>query len=115
LNTISTEVIGFDRLKDENKSCPDFSEVIQSLAQGPSSTHSEYILQDGYLFKNNKLCIPKTSLKEFLVRETHAGGLAGHFGRNKTISAIEDQFFWPSLKRDVANIVSKCRTCAVAK
>ena len=47
--------------------------------------------------------------------ETHAGGLAGHFGREKTILAVEDQFFWPSLKKDVANIVSRCQTYTVAK
>ena len=50
-----------------------------------------------------------------MVWETHAGGLAGHFGKNKTILAVEEHFFWPSLKRDVAQIVARCRTCAVAK
>ena len=115
LQTVSTEVIGFDRLKGEYETCPDFSEIFQALTQGPSSTHSDYTLQDGYLFKDNKLCIPRTSLREFLVWETHAGGLAGHFGKNKTILSVEDQFFWPSLKRDVVNIVSRCRTYAIAK
>ena len=98
INSISTEVVGFERIKDEYDTCPDFSETFQALKQGPSSDHSEYTLLDGYLFKENKLCIPKTSLRDFLVWETHAGGLAGHFGRNKTILAIEDQFYWPGLK-----------------
>lgn len=53
-------------------------------------------------------CIPRTSIREFLIWETHAGGLAGHFGRNKTILAVEDQFFWPSLKRNVAQVVAQC-------
>ncbi|PKA48314.1 hypothetical protein AXF42_Ash021549 [Apostasia shenzhenica] len=50
-----------------------------------------------------------------MVWELHAGGLAGHFGRNKTIEAVESQFYWPSLKKDVARIVAQCQTCAVAK
>ena len=50
-----------------------------------------------------------------MIWETHAGGLAGHFGRNKTILALEDQFYWSSLKRNVAQVVARCRTCAVAK
>ena len=102
-------------MKDIKEHPLDFDKTFQTLTQGPSSTHSEYILQDGYLFRGNRLCIPNTSLREFLIWETHAGGLAGHFGRNKTILAVEDQFYWPSLKRDVANIVSRCRTCVVAK
>ena len=28
---------------------------------------------------------------------------------------VEDQFFWPSLKRDVVKIVGQCHTCASAK
>ena len=44
----------------------------------------------GYLFKGVKLCIPLTSLRDFLVWEIHVGGLAGHFGRDKTIDLVED-------------------------
>ena len=75
----------------------------------------DYTLQDGYLFKANKLCIPRSSVRDFLVWEIHAGGLANHFGRDKTIEEVERQFYWPSLKRGVANIVGQCRTCQLAK
>ena len=61
------------------------------------------------------MCIPRTSLRDFLVWELHAGGLAGHFGRDKTIALVEDRLYWPLLKRDVARIVSQCRTCQLGK
>jgi hypothetical protein len=38
--------------------------------------------------------------------ELHSGGAAGHFGRDKTIAMVEDRFYWPSIKRDVAKTVS---------
>ena len=85
------------------------------MREGPSSDHSDYTLLDGYLFRENKLCIPQTSLRDFLIWETHAGGLAGHFGRTKTILALEDQFFWPGLKKQVAQVVARCRACAIGK
>ena len=45
----------------------------------------------------------------------HAGGLARHFERDKTITLVEDRFYWPYLKRDVARIVVQCRTCQITK
>ena len=40
----------------------------------------DFIIQDGMLFKENQLCIPKSSMRENLIKEKHSGGLAGHFG-----------------------------------
>lgn len=51
------------------------------------------------------LCLPNSSLWDCLTWELHAGGAAGHLGRDKTIGVVEDRFYWPNLKRDVAHIV----------
>ena len=45
----------------------------------------------------------------------HVGGLAGHFGRDKTIALVKDRFYWPSLEKDVARIVAHCKTCQLAE
>jgi hypothetical protein len=76
---------------------------------------NDYILYDGYLFKADKLCIPRSSVRDFLMWEVHAGGLSGRFGRDKTIEEVERPFYWPSLKRDVAKIIGQCRKCQLAK
>jgi hypothetical protein len=115
LSIMSVEVTGFERLKEDYDSCPDFGELYSNLRSAPHPTRDDYFLQNGYLFKANRLCIPRTSIRDFLVWELHAGGLAGHFGRDKTIEEVERQFYWPSLKRDVAKIVGQCRTCQLAK
>ena len=62
-----------------------------------------------------KLCIPWTSFRDLLISEMHAGGLARHFLRDKTIALVKDRFYWPSLKRDFARIVAQCRTSRIAK
>ena len=51
----------------------------------------------------------------FLSWKLHVGGLVGHFGQNKTMKVVEHEFYWPSLKRDVAKIVSQYRTYQPAK
>ncbi|XP_071928102.1 uncharacterized protein [Coffea arabica] len=70
---------------------------------------------EGFLFKENRLCIPNCSLRELLVREAHGGGLMGHFGIDKTLDILHEHFYWPKMKRDVANICDKCLKCKQAK
>ncbi|KAK1661982.1 hypothetical protein QYE76_050141 [Lolium multiflorum] len=36
-----------------------------------------------------------------LLQESHAGGLMGHFGREKTLLMLADHFYWPKMRRDV--------------
>ncbi|XP_075640578.1 uncharacterized protein LOC142612363 [Castanea sativa] len=105
LSVVSVKVTGFERLKDDYESCPDFRELYTSLSNASRPILDDYTFQDGYLFKSNKLCIPRSSVRDFLVWEIHAGGLAGYFARDKTIEQVERQFYWPGLKKGVAKIV----------
>ncbi|KAK1619130.1 hypothetical protein QYE76_024647 [Lolium multiflorum] len=36
--------------------------------------------------------------------ESHAGGLMGHFGREKTLLMLADHFYWPKMRRDVDRV-----------
>ncbi|CAA6674885.1 unnamed protein product [Spirodela intermedia] len=101
LNLVKVQVIGFESLPDSYADCPDFGH--------------DFLVVNGCLFFRSRLCVPRTSLRDFLTWECHTRGLFGHFSRNKTIVAVEYQFYWPTLKRDVGNIVAQCRVCALAK
>jgi hypothetical protein len=56
---------------------------------------------DGYLFKENRLCVPAISLCELLVHEAYEGGLISHFGVMKTLDVLHEHFYWPKIKRHV--------------
>ncbi|GKA17094.1 putative reverse transcriptase domain-containing protein [Tanacetum coccineum] len=70
---------------------------------------------DGYLFEGTRLCIPLCSLHETIILEGHAGGLSGHFRRDKTLALLREQFYWPKMERDVNGLLERCRTCHIAK
>jgi hypothetical protein len=67
LSIMSVEVTKFERLKEDYDSCLDFGELYNSLRSMPHPTQDDYFLQNGYLFKANQLCIPRTSMRDFLV------------------------------------------------
>jgi len=46
---------------------------------------------------------------------TACGGVAGHFGQIKIIALVEDRFYSPSVKYNVARVMSHCQVCQVAK
>jgi len=75
----------------------------------------KFYRHEGYLFRENKLCIPNCSMRELLVLESHGGGLMGHFGVAKTLDMLKEHFFWPHMKRDVEKVCSKCVACKKAK
>lgn len=45
------------------------------------------------------------------VLQTSHGDVAGHLGVRKTYDRILRHFFWPRLKRDVAQFIRTCHTC----
>ncbi|KAK1646420.1 hypothetical protein QYE76_064225 [Lolium multiflorum] len=47
--------------------------------------------------------------------ESHAGGLMGHFGREKTLLILDDHFYWPKMRRDVDRYVKRFITCNKSK
>ena len=61
----------------------------------------DFIIQDGMLFKGSQLCIPRSSMRENLIKEKHSGELDGHFGRDKTISLFVENI--------LATIVVRCK------
>jgi hypothetical protein len=119
LNIMETEVVGFDAIKDLYESDSDFWEVVDQLKNpvpgNADSVHGDYLMQDGYLFKGKQLCIPIGSMRENIIREFHSSGMAGHFGKDKTIALVEDKYYWPKMKRDITRFVERCRVCQVAK
>jgi len=75
----------------------------------------DFFRHDGFLFKENKLCVPNCSICELLVSKAHEGGLMGHFGFAKTLDVLRKHFYWPNMKRDVQIICDRCITYRQAK
>jgi len=48
---------------------------------------------NGYLFKENTLCVPMSSMHELFIREAYKGGLMTYFDVAKTLDAMHEHFY----------------------
>ncbi|KAI4320605.1 hypothetical protein MLD38_034066 [Melastoma candidum] len=112
ISTLDAKFLGFEHIKELYLHDHDFKEVFSECKKG---SFGKFYRHEGYLFRENKLCIPQGSMRELLVREAHGGGLMGHFGVTKTLDVLREHFFWPHMKRDVMRICLRCIKCKKAK
>lgn len=113
LVTVCSEVVGFEYLKNLYADDKDFGVTWWKTVKGEHD--ADFNLQDGFLFKGSRLCIPRSSLRDHILREIHGGGLGGHLGRDTSIAMAEERYFWPQLKWDMELDVRRCFTCQTAK
>jgi hypothetical protein len=108
----------FDNLKEMYRDDPDFEEAYEA-SENPilrdRNQWTEYMIQDGLLFRGNHLCILKLSMRENLLKEKHSGGLVGHFSHEKTFSELNGSYLWPGMRTDVNKFVDICRICQRTK
>ncbi|KAD6118682.1 hypothetical protein E3N88_09953 [Mikania micrantha] len=112
LTSLHPRVLGLDLIKPLYQTDPEFGMIYTRCLHHASG---KYHLVDGYLFKQQQLCVPKHSIRVLLIREVHEGGLAGHMGVDKTTSMLQINFFWSKLLRDVEHYVRRCLPCHAAK
>eukprot|EP00253_Pinus_taeda_P033292 PITA_33292 len=114
LQEFKVGVVGFDEMIEMYKDDEDFKDIYTAVQNPVSHNRSQwmdYLVQGGLLFKSNKLCIPKCSMRENIIKEKHSGGLSGHFGQDKTFAQVNAFYYWPKMQSDVKKFVEKCRVC----
>jgi len=105
-------ILGFEHIKSLYADDEDLGELDSVCQKHPKG---DFLVQEGFLFKGTRLCIPKCSTRELLIREVHGGSLAGHFGESKTLIMLREHYYWPGMEKDVQDILRRCGTCQVAK
>ena len=66
-----------EKLNSFPTTCLDFGIIYDEVSNGNRHEYVDFLVKNGYLFKAIKLCIPRTSFRDLLIWEMHAGGLAG--------------------------------------
>ena len=74
-----------------------------------------YRIIDGFLYLNDKLCVPHGEFRLSLLHDHHDIPSAGHLGVKKTASRLTSKYHWKSLRTTVKEYVQSCDICQRTK
>ena len=83
---------------------------VQQVLHLPEVSYGE----DGTVRFRNKPYVPSAARQE-LCDEAHKSKLSIHPGRNKMYQNVKRHFWWPGMKREIVEYVSRCLTCQQVK
>eukprot|EP00253_Pinus_taeda_P022460 PITA_22460 len=93
-------------------------QIKQQLQQSTSGKSQQgYELDDaGMMYYKKRLYVPnQNSIKNLILDEFHISHYAGHAGYQKMITAIQKDYFWLGMKKNVAEYLARCLECQQIK
>lgn len=112
LFSLDAKILGFEFIKYLYEIDENFDNVFKACER---EAFDKFYKHDGFLFRENKLCVPRSSVRELLVKEAHRGGFMRHFGVHKTLDVLLVPFFLPHMRQDIECFYQICIVCKKAK
>jgi hypothetical protein len=74
------------------------------------------MLSDGLIAIGRRIYLPEDkTLKDEVLREAHESRFATHPGSIKMYRDLKEYYWWPNMKREIAEFVSNCGICQQVK
>ncbi|KAK2429513.1 hypothetical protein QL285_027945 [Trifolium repens] len=79
--------------------------------------HPEFsVATDGAILYEGRLCVPQNDeLKRLILQEAHKSGFSIHPGSTKMYHDLKENYWWPNMKAEIAEFVSRCIVCQQVK
>ncbi|WRX12994.1 Reverse transcriptase domain - like 10 [Theobroma cacao] len=101
-------------IKDIQRSDDELRKEIQKLTDGGVSEFR--FGEDNVLMFRARVSVPEgNQLRQAIMEEAHSSAYALHLGSTKMYRTIRENYWWPGMKRDVAEFVAKCLVCQQVK
>jgi len=86
---LNLRVLGFELIKSMYPNDEDFKENRELCSRHP---HGLFHQEQGFLFKEARLCISKGGIRGLWIKEVRRGALAGNVGIKKTCSVLKGHY-----------------------
>ncbi|GJU63564.1 reverse transcriptase domain-containing protein [Tanacetum coccineum] len=71
---------------------------------------------DGALYYLDRIWVPlKDDVRTLIMEEAHKSKYSVHLGADKMYYDLKDRYWWPGMKKEIAEYVSRCLTCLKVK
>ena len=111
LMTMTTVKLSMDTLKTlKNDYLRDHE--FENIHQEPKDPN---VKRSKRLFFENRLCLPKGTIRAMIMHDNHESLLGGHRGLNKTLSLLKRSYYWYTMNVDVKRYIATCHRFQEAK
>ncbi|GAU42639.1 hypothetical protein TSUD_398440 [Trifolium subterraneum] len=74
------------------------------------------VADDGVIRFGSRICVPNdANLKRSILEEAHKSGFSVHPGSTKMYHDLKKNYWWPNMKTEIAEFVSRCIVCQQVK
>ncbi|GAU39806.1 hypothetical protein TSUD_219810 [Trifolium subterraneum] len=74
------------------------------------------VADDGVIQFGSRICVPNDAeLKRLILEEAHKSGFSIHPGSTKMYHDLKKNYWWPNMKTEIAEFVSRCIVCQQVK
>ncbi|OMO87331.1 Integrase, catalytic core [Corchorus capsularis] len=103
-----------DQIRDSQEVDEKLNAELEKLYLGMPSEYS--LRDDGVLQKLGRVCVPDNEeLKRAVLEEAHSSAYALYPGSTKMYRTIRESYWWPGMKKDISEFVSRCLVCQQVK
>ncbi|KAM2498526.1 hypothetical protein PS1_040776 [Malus domestica] len=115
LATFQVRPVLIDRVLEASMNDEETQEIIKARNQGKKKDF--WIREnDGMLMQEGRMYVPSNEeLKKEILDEAHISAYAMHPGGTKMCHTIRPFYYWPGMKREIAEYVSRCAICQQVK
>ncbi|KAL0320173.1 UNVERIFIED_CONTAM: hypothetical protein Sradi_5278800 [Sesamum radiatum] len=114
LATLQVKPDFVDKSKEAQIRDPFLLRMLEKIKQGKQPNF--LIRTDGVMVNRGRVCVPDVEgLREEIMQEAHNAPYTMHPGTTKMYQNLRPYYWWPTMKKDVAEFVSKCLTCQQVK
>ncbi|CAN6686919.1 unnamed protein product [Malus baccata var. baccata] len=115
LASFQVRPILMDHILEAQRSDEEVQSLIFAVSQGKKKDLNDRE-SDGMLMQDKRMYVPNNAgLKKEILDEAHISAYAMHPGGTKMYHTIRPVYYWPGMKREIAEYVSRCAVCQQVK